>query len=175
MEIHRYEKLWFGAALLLIVLFIATVVFGAVGAGIQMVDDEGGTVDPDELDEHPRFGNTGVHEATDSDVDYEVNMKAYHPVFLPAEVTVPVDNEITFYITSGDVVHGFDMVGTNVNAMLIPGQITKFTVEFDETGEYNYICNEYCGQLHHTMEGVVHVVSEEEWNAMQSGENGGAS
>lgn len=171
MHVHRYEKLWFGAALLLIVLFIATVVFGAVGAGIQMIDDEAGTVDPSNLSEHPRFSETGVVESDDADTDYEVRIVAYHPTYAPTTVTVPVDSTITFYLTSGDVIHGFDMVGTNVNAMVIPGQVTSFTVEFDETGEYDFICNEYCGPQHHIMEGAVEVVSQEEWNSDGGGDS----
>ncbi len=46
MEIHAYEKLWLALALVLIVGFIGTITYGAAGAGIEMIDDEGGTVDP---------------------------------------------------------------------------------------------------------------------------------
>lgn len=161
MEIHRYEKIWFAGALLLIIGFIVTIAYGAVGAGVQMVSDDGGTVDPDNLSDHERFGDTGVHQVNDT--HYEVNMIAVHPSFLPREVTVPADSTVTFYITSADVLHGFELPGTNVNTMIVPGQITKFTVEFDDPKERGYICTEYCGNLHHTMEGVLKVVPEDEW------------
>lgn len=161
MEIHRYEKLWFVVSLLLIVSFIGTITYGAVGAGIDMVDDEGGTVDPDNLGDHERFGDTGVHHVGGD--EYEVNMIAVHPSFAPGEIEVPEGSTVTFYITASDVTHGFNLAGTNVNTMIIPGQITEVTAEFDEPGEYGYVCNEYCGDLHHEMAGELTVVPEDEW------------
>jgi cytochrome c oxidase subunit 2 len=70
---------------------------------------------------------------------------------------------VTFYVTSEDVVHGFSLAGTNVNTMVIPGQIGKFTVEFEETGTYGALCNEYCGAQHHQMAGEVEVVERSEF------------
>jgi cytochrome c oxidase subunit 2 len=174
MEIHSYEKVWFAAALVLIVGFIATIAYGAVGAGVKMIDDEGGTVDPDSLGEHERFGNTGVYASNESGIDYEVNMIALHPAFIPGTVTVPANSTVKFYITAQDVVHGYEVVGTNVNTMVIPGQISTFTAEFDEPTEYGVICNEYCGRLHHTMEGKLNVVSQSEWNPDEMLDGGSA-
>jgi cytochrome c oxidase subunit 2 len=62
---------------------------------------------------------------------------------------------VTFRLTSADVIHGFQIVGTNANAMAIPGYVSQFTVTFDEPGEYLVVCNEYCGLLHHNMTGKV--------------------
>jgi cytochrome c oxidase subunit 2 len=161
MEIHRYEKLWFTVSLLLIIGFIATVSFGAAGVGIKMISDDGGTVDPNSLGEHERFGNTGVHHVSGD--HYEVNIVAYHPAFVPGQIEIPAGSTVDFYLTSGDVIHGFEIVGTNVNTMIVPGQVSEFTVEFDDPGTYGYICHEYCGPQHHIMEGQLRVVPEDEW------------
>jgi cytochrome c oxidase subunit 2 len=86
---------------------------------------------------------------------------------------------VTFYITSADVVHGFNLVGTNVNSMAIPGQVAELTVQFDEPKEYGIVCHEYCGAAHHDMAGVLRVVPESEFsmNSTASGDvepvNGG--
>lgn len=165
MEIHRYETLWFGASLLLIVGFIGTITYGAVGVGIEMVNDDGGTVDPDNLSDHERFGDTGVHQINET--HYEVNMIAVHPSFIPADIEIPEDSTVTFYLTASDVTHGFNIAGTNVNSMIIPGQITELTAEFDETGEFGYVCNEYCGSLHHEMAGTISVVPQEEFDMIE--------
>lgn len=168
MEIHRYEKLWFGAALILIILFIASVSYGAVGAGIQMVDDEGGAIDPNEITEHETFEDWPP--GTDSNVyqvnetHYEAKIVATHPSFNPRTITVPEGATVTFYITASDVIHSYDIVGTNVNTMVIPGQIAEITAQFEEPDSYGVVCSEYCGELHHTMEGQVNVVSQEEWD-----------
>jgi len=161
MEIHRYEKIWFGVALLLIVAFIGTIAYGAVGAGVEMVSDSGGTVDPDNIEEHEKFEELGVEQVGED--EYEVSVRAIRFAFLPGTIEVPADSTVTFYITSTDVVHGFQVVGTNVNTMVIPGQVSEITVEFDEPGQYGVICHEYCGAGHETMAGELVVVPEDEW------------
>lgn len=182
MEIHRYEKLWFAAALVLIVAFIATVTYGAVGAGISMIDDEGGEINPDHLfgeetaelsEEHERFAERGVFESDDPDIDYEAYIVARHPQFLPRVVEVPEGSTVQFYITAEDVIHSYDVVGTNVNTMVIPGQVAQFTVEFDDPETHGVICTEYCGSLHHEMEGELRVVDEDDWDEDEMLADGG--
>lgn len=162
MEVHRFEKAWVGIALLLIVGLIATVTYGAVGAGVQMVDAEGGTVDPKNLP--AEFQDPGVQQVGED--QYEVHVVAQQFLFSPGTnqpIRVPSGSTVTFYITSTDVIHGFEVVGTNVNTMVIPGQVTKITVRFEEPGEYGIVCNEYCGGGHHVMSGKLVVVPESEY------------
>jgi cytochrome c oxidase subunit 2 len=165
MEIHKYEKLWLAGALLLIVGFIATVSYGAVGAGVEMIGNDGGQVDPDSLDQHPKFGEPGTYASDDG--DYDVYVVAQQFAFVPGTeepVRVPANSEVTFHVTSRDVIHGYEIVGTNANTMAIPGQVATMTVEFNEAGEYGLLCNEYCGSAHHAMEGKIVVVPQDEWN-----------
>lgn len=176
MEIHQYEKLWFGLSLLLIVALIGTITFGAVGVGIQMISDDGGTLDPGEIDDHEKFAqqddNLAVHVEDD---EYEVAVKAQTFIFNPgttAPIKVPEGSTVTFYVASPDVIHGLDLVGTNVNTMVIPGQLAEFTVEFDEIDdgervEYGIVCNEFCGAGHETMAGELHVLPDDEWEQAQ--------
>jgi cytochrome c oxidase subunit 2 len=159
MEIHRFEKFWTGAALLIIVAFIGTIVYGALGAGVAMVDDSGGTVDPDDPTASDNFREPGVYTTDDGDVEVYVIARQF--LFSPGStepIRVPADTEVTFFVTSGDVTHGFQLAGTNLNTMVIPGQVAEITVEFDETGTEYIICNEYCGSAHHDMRGTVEVV-----------------
>jgi len=163
MEIHRYEKIWTAAALLLIVGFIATVTYGTVGAGVKMVDDSGGTVDAGSLGD-TEFGDPGVTQVGEN--QYEVHVVARQFLFQPgttSPIRVPANSEVTFYVTSADVVHGFEVAGTNVNIMAIPGQVAEVTVRFDDPGEYGIVCHEYCGAGHHTMAGQLVVVPEDEY------------
>jgi len=155
MEIHRFEKLWTVAALVLILAFIATVTYGAVAVGITMVNDEGGTVDPDNLGE-TEFSDPGTRQVGPD--EYEVYVVARQFQFDPDPIEVPADSTVTFYLTSSDVVHGFQVVGTNVNVMVIPGQVAKVTVEFDDPGTYGVVCHEYCGSGHHEMATTLRVV-----------------
>ncbi|MFB6120485.1 MAG: cytochrome c oxidase subunit II [Halobacteriaceae archaeon] len=162
MEIHRFEKLWTGASLLLIVLFISTVTYGTVVVGVEMVDDSGGTIDADSLGDHPQFGDPGVRATTeDGELTADAYVVARQFLFQPgtaSPIRVPADTRVTFHVTSADVVHGFSVVGTNVNTMVIPGQVAEITVKFSETGEYGLVCHEYCGSGHHDMAGTIQVV-----------------
>jgi cytochrome c oxidase subunit 2 len=167
MEIHKYEKLWFGLSLLLIVGFIGTITFGAVGAGVEMVNDDGGTVSPSNMTNHPDFADWPDAKAKHVEGNqYEIAVQARQFAFLPGTgnpIEVPANSEVTFHISSPDVTHGFSVVGTNVNTMVIPGQMSEITVEFDDPGEYGLICHEFCGAGHEEMAGEVVVVPEDEW------------
>ena len=172
MDVHRFEKLWIAASMVLIVAWIATVTYGAVGPpGIQMIDDSGGTVDPadianNQFDATDTFRAPGVYEVGED--EYAVYVVSRQFAFDPGTsdpIEVPANSRVTFYVTSADVIHGFELVGTNVNAMVIPGQVTRMTVEFGEPTTYGIVCNEYCGSGHHTMAGTVEVVPSEGFSA----------
>jgi cytochrome c oxidase subunit 2 len=162
-EIHRYEKIWFVIALLMIVGFIATIAYGAVGAGVEMIADDGGTMDPNDVS-GTEFEDPGVRQVGED--HYEVYVLSQQFLFRPGTtepIRVPAGSTVTFYITSTDVMHGFALAGTNLNVMVIPGQVAKVTVEFEDPGEYGIVCNEYCGNGHHSMEGKVVVVPESQY------------
>lgn len=169
MHIHKYEKLWLGLSLLLIVGFVATITYGAVGAGVKMVDESGDTLNPNALADHPEFGDPGVEKVGEN--EYEAHIIARQFFFRPGStnagqppITVPANSTVHMYITSGDVIHGFNVAGTNANTMVIPGEVAEITVEVGGPQEYGIVCHEYCGQGHHNMAGVLKVVPETEYN-----------
>jgi cytochrome c oxidase subunit 2 len=85
--------------------------------------------------------------------------------WLPPEFSVPVETPVTFHLTSIDVTHGFEIVRTNGQSMVIPGYISQFTTQFNQPGEYLIACNEYCGIGHHGMMAKMQVVPKAEWKA----------
>lgn len=164
MEIHRFERAWFALSLLLIVGIVATVTYGATVEGVKMLGDEGGTIDSASLD-GTEFEDPGVREVGEN--RYDVYVVARQFFFEPGTsdpIRVPAGSTVTFHVTSPDVVHGFDVAGTNVNAMVVPGQVSKMTVEFEEPNTYGIVCHEYCGSGHHTMEGTIEVVPQSNYN-----------
>jgi cytochrome c oxidase subunit 2 len=82
-------------------------------------------------------------------------MRAELYVFRPEVIRVPAGRPVTFRITSPDVLHGFQIVGTNVNLTVAPGYISEVTTRFARPGEYLVVCNEFCGLSHHLMQGKV--------------------
>jgi cytochrome c oxidase subunit 2 len=172
MEVHNFEKAWLGAAILLIIGFIATVSYGTVGAGISMVDDSGGQISAQAVqsgDSGTPFDDPGVVRENDTLTVYVV---AQQFQFVPGSgdnpIRIPAGERVTFKVTSADVIHGFAIAETNINTMVIPGQVAEVTAVFDETGTYGLVCHEYCGAGHHTMGGSVEVVSQDSYQGVNS-------
>ncbi|HEU4575804.1 MAG TPA: cytochrome c oxidase subunit II [Chitinophagaceae bacterium] len=89
------------------------------------------------------------------DKTYQVFAVAQMWSFQPAEIYIPVGSEVDFYLTSKDVVHGFNIAEKNVNMMAVYGGVTKSTVKFEKPGIYNITCHEYCGTGHQNMQAQV--------------------
>lgn len=154
-QLEKGERLFlYGTALLLVAFFMA--ILASIGeAGIHLPTNEG-QVDPTQLRTTAPFDNLSDRpEDTNGDgvIDAVLIAKAY--AFEPNPIVVPVGQEIEFVVSSQDVIHGFLISEVGVNAMVIPGQVTKVTATFDEAGEHNIICHEFCGIGHQTMFGKV--------------------
>jgi cytochrome c oxidase subunit 2 len=160
MRTDRYASvfLWLAAAMLL--MFAGATIISVNGLGVQMPAalEE---VDPAHLDEIPGFAEPGLHEIDEG--RYEVYMIASAEdewAFNPAEFSIPVGSQVTFIVTSEDVLHSLKVSNTTINLMVVPGQIAEVTYTFNRTGDFEFYCNEYCGSLHHQMAGVIHVVED---------------
>ena len=150
MTIAFYERIWMWGATALIVLFLGAIFVTAVA---QAVEPPGHleTVDPVTIASHPEFGKPEIVTKPDGSVVVPVVAGMFS--FTPDPIEVPANVRVTFRLTSPDIIHGFQVVGTNANAMAIPGYVTQFTVTFPTPGEYAIACNEYCGLMHHSMVG----------------------
>jgi cytochrome c oxidase subunit II len=71
---------------------------------------------------------------------------------------VPAGTPVNFRATSADVVHGFLIEHTNINAMLVPGYISALPAKFDAPGEHPMPCQEFCGLGHEGMWARVKVI-----------------
>ena len=52
-------------------------------------------------------------------------------------------------------IHGFYVVGHAINLEVIPGQVARGTVTFMQPGEFDIVCNQYCGAGHQVMYGSI--------------------
>jgi len=86
---------------------------------------------------------------------YQVFAVAQMWQFQPSEIYIPLGSDVDFFITSKDVVHGFNISEKNVNLTAVYGNINKTTVHFDKPGVYNITCHEYCGVGHQAMQAQV--------------------
>jgi cytochrome c oxidase subunit 2 len=86
---------------------------------------------------------------------YQVYAVAQMWQFQPQQIYVPTGSEVDFFLTSKDVVHGFNIAEKNVNMMAVYGNINKQTIKFDKPGVYKITCHEYCGVGHQNMQAEV--------------------
>lgn len=104
------------------------------------------------------FDKPGVHKVEGKDWDYEVVILASAFFYNPPVIEVPLGAKVKFIATTQDVIHGFEVAGTNINMMLEPGYISEYVTTVDKAGEYVILCNEYCGTGHTLMYSTLKVV-----------------
>jgi len=161
MKVDLYEKIWMIGVSAMLVLFFSVIAYESV-AMQRMPPSHVETIDPKTVLADARFNPQGVRMGADGSVHAHVVGLTF--AWLPGEMTLPAGKPVTFHITSVDVTHGFQIVRSNAQAMVIPGYVSQFTTTFD-AGEYLVVCNEYCGVGHHTMFAKLKVVPESEWQA----------
>lgn len=149
MHIHRLEKIWLIFGISLLVVFLGVIGVGAFAMGMQPPTGHQHTIDPEKVSETAPFDNPGLEKVREK--EYNAFMVAYAFGYKPEKMEVPVGSMIHFQITSSDVVHGFQIPGTNVNMMVIPGEVNHLSYTFTKPGEYLILCNEYCGAGHEYM------------------------
>ena len=57
------------------------------------------------------------------------------------------------HISSLDLQHGFSLLPMNMNFQILPGYDHVLTLTPTSSGDFNIICNEFCGIGHHMMAG----------------------
>lgn len=155
MKLHRLEKIWLIFGITMLFVFLAVLGVSAFSMGMQAPGSHEAhtSIDPQKVRETPPFDNPGVTQIGEN--EYEVIMIAYGFGYDPGNLEFPVGSTVHFTVTSPDVVHGFQIPGTNVNMMILPGAVSTISHTFDKEGEYLLLCNEYCGAAHEYMSGRI--------------------
>ncbi|PLR77199.1 cytochrome B5 [Bacillus sp. V3-13] len=157
MHMHKFEKAWliFGIGSLLV--FLTVIGVSAFYLGNQPPSCLA-TIDPEKVDAQAPFDKPGLHKVEGKEWDYELVYVAAAFAYNPVQVEVPLGAKVKVIATTKDVVHGFEVAGTNINMMLEPGYISEYVTTFDKPGEFLVVCNEYCGVGHHMMTSKIEVV-----------------
>jgi cytochrome c oxidase subunit 2 len=77
----------------------------------------------------------------------------------PPRIRLPLDRQITFVLTSEDVVHSFYVPRFLIKRDHVPGFPNELTVTITEEGTYAGRCGEFCGLLHEAMRFEIDAVS----------------
>ncbi len=84
--------------------------------------------------------------------------------FTPSEIRVPQGITLELRIRSDDTMHGFRIVGRNVNLLVPKRRQGEAVVVFEaaEAGRYTFECSRLCGAGHNFMRGAIVVEGVEE-------------
>ncbi len=154
------ERVWFITAIV-VALILAITTIGWTVAGVKP--------------EVPSYAmEMGVDEAKAKALEFsakyrgkvvppgeDVYLTAVRFAWIPSEIMLKKGEVYRFIISSGDVLHGFSLIGPDdavVNLMVMPGMAYIANFKFDKPGVYEIRCNEYCGVGHSFMVGRIVVV-----------------
>ncbi|WP_017380956.1 cytochrome c oxidase subunit II [Paenisporosarcina sp. TG-14] len=154
MNMHRDEKIWLILSFGMIMTFFLVTGYQTFALDMGPPSHKE-TIDPQKVNETAPFDNPGITKIGEK--EYEVVMILEIFSFTPNNIEVPVGSTVHFTMTSKDITHGFQVAGTNLNAMVMPGYIQKVKQKFDKPGEYLVLCNEYCGAGHQLMSTTITV------------------
>ncbi len=160
MEINKIERYWLTAVGAMLGAFTAATIVALLFFGIRLPSPVD-RIDPQRLEE-TEFANPGVRQLAGNRYEAYIVAKSWAfeagpDLGNPPTLRFPLGAEVTFYVTSKDVMHGFQIEGHTANLELVPGQIAKVTTRFNRPGEYAIICNHYCGAGHSIMYATIRV------------------
>ena len=99
----------------------------------------------------------GHYELANRDQEPQViEISAERFSFNPSEIRVKAGTTLEIRLTSEDTMHGFHIVGTNINLELPKRGRGVASVTFQPTpGRYEFQCSRLCGAGHSFMRGVI--------------------
>jgi cytochrome c oxidase subunit 2 len=157
MHIHKFEKIWLIFGIAMLIVFLSIIGVSAFYMGNQPPSCLN-TIDPAKVDTTAPFDKPGLKKVEGKEWDYELVIVASMFNYNPGSVQIPKGSKVKVMVTTKDVIHGFEIAGTNVNMMVEPGFISEYVTSFDKAGEFLILCNEYCGMGHHLMTSKIEVV-----------------
>jgi len=89
--------------------------------------------------------------------------KAADDLLLLSEFFLPVDRPVTVFLRSKDVLHSFFLPHFRVKQDAVPGMTIQTSFVPVEIGTFELACAELCGFGHYKMRGILHIVSQEEY------------
>jgi cytochrome c oxidase subunit 2 len=162
---ERVERHWAAVATALVTLLVVMAVFAGVHEA-SLPQSRVETVNPRTLHLQGEFIESNLGSALEPDGTVTVRAIGQQYSFTPQCILVPTDTQITFRVTSADVVHGFLITGTTINLMLVPGYVSSIPARFDTPGDRHMPCQEFCGLGHEGMWGRIKIIDKATFQRM---------
>jgi len=160
--VDRTEMRWLIGMLGLLAVMMTVVVATSLAHALHPPSNVE-VIDPLRLHLDGEFVESNLGAAREPDGSVTVRLLAQQYSFVPRCVTVPADTPVKFRLTSADVLHGFLLVDTNVNTMVVPGFVAEVRTRFGRSGDHAMPCHEFCGLGHAGMWAQVIVVPKDQF------------
>ena len=160
--IEESERRWAYVVAGVIGLMFAVIIFTSVHWAAQPPSNVE-TIDASRLHLAGEFVEENLGTAVQPDGSVIVRVIAQQYSFVPSCMVVPAQTPVVFRVTSPDVVHGFLIMDTNVNSMVVPGFIAEIRTRFGKPKNHLMPCHEYCSVGHDGMWAHVKVVDRQEF------------
>ena len=92
---------------------------------------------------------------TNSAAPRVIKIHAQRFTYTPNEIVIKANETVTLEFTSQDFVHGFKIPDLNLRADLPPGKTTTIQLTPQKAGEYEFLCDNFCGDGHEKMSGKI--------------------
>jgi cytochrome c oxidase subunit II len=82
-----------------------------------------------------------------------VKIEAKKFTYTPNRIILKKGQAVALQLTALDFMHGFKIPDWNIRADLPPGQVTTVHIHPDKAGEFDFLCDNFCGDGHEEMSG----------------------
>jgi cytochrome c oxidase subunit 2 len=79
--------------------------------------------------------------------------------FVPETIELKQGEPVVLEFTTADVLMGFNAPDFKVRADIAPGQVARVRFAPDRAGEFEFFCDNFCGEGHETMSGRIRVTA----------------
>ena len=75
--------------------------------------------------------------------------------FVPREIRVKHGETVVLQFTAPEVLMGFSLPDFGLRADIVPGKVATLRLTPDKTGEFEFLCDVFCGSGHEEMSGTL--------------------
>ena len=88
-----------------------------------------------------------------------IQIEARKFAFSPAVIIVRKGEKVTLALKAMDFTHGFQLPDFKLRRDLVPGQVVNVDFIPDHEGEFDFLCDNFCGSGHENMSGKLIVIA----------------
>jgi cytochrome c oxidase subunit 2 len=88
-----------------------------------------------------------------------IKIEARKFAYSPNLILLKQGQAVVLEFTAIDFTHGFSVPDLKIRADLMPGQVTRVKLNTDTAGDFDFLCDNFCGSGHETMNGKISIIA----------------